>query len=170
MGVRRFNQDSDYGLVPKNTSRATIYSEGNDTAKALDLLADLSDDSELYTSDYTNGLPVHSTETFTGEEIAQDLEGLEEIGYAVGLYGPEESIGDNAEIYVAFSEQFPRTFRERISGENPSPVGGKVIEGVDPQLDEQDIWQKARDTNLDEIRTSRRIGRAVKTPFIVGSI
>lgn len=157
----------NYDVLPKPRSESTVmYAEGGDSDEALAFLGELSDQSDLYVTDYKLGMQIHPGENpITGREVSENLETGEDEGYVLALYDVADDAAsiENPEIYVAFSDQLPRGNMQRFAGNNPEILNGTTVEGVDTNLDTRDLWEEARKSGVEDIRVSKKAHKAFRS-------
>jgi hypothetical protein len=169
MGNSGAGNGINYDVLPESRTEPTVmYSEGENGNEALDFLESLSDQSKLYVTDYSLGMPIQPNEEpgnpASGKEISEHIE-AEERGYVVALYDVDEeaSSRNNPEIYVAFADQLPRETAQRFAGRDPKMFNGATVEGVDPNLDTEDLWEEARNADISDIRASKKAHKAFRS-------
>jgi len=158
--------ETSYEAVPKRTDTPVLYSEGSDPEEAIDFLENLSGNSQLYVTDYNMGIRIHPGENpVQGSEIGKGLEFEEGEGYNVAVYRENGDAFDRPEIYVAFSGSLPRSTGEFLAGSSPSIVDGTQVQGHDPDLSTEELWQEARKAGIKDSRPSRKVDKASRTLF-----
>ena len=124
--------------------------------------------SNLHVVDYTGGVKIHRPNSLTGSQVSEALQTEPDEGYSLAVYSDSVSgFPDSSELYVAFSDDLPRSGFERFSGAKPTMVDGTVIEGSDEDLSTEEIWHEARRSGIRDLRTSRKVHKALRCPFIV---
>lgn len=158
--------ERSYDTVPRRTDTPVMYSEGEDPDEALEFLQNLSDNSELHVTDYNMGIQIYPGDNpVNGAEVAQGLETEEGEGYNLAIYGEGGDPLERPEIYVAFSGGLPRSTGELLTGESPSMVNGTQVQGHDPEMSTEELWEEARKAGVRDVRPSRKADNAFRTLF-----
>ena len=157
--------ERSYNAVPGTTATPVMYSEGEDPEEALDFLESLSEDSELAVTDYKMGIHIYSGDTVNGSEVVEGLETEDGEGYNLAIYREGGDSFENPEIYVAFSGGLPRSRRDLMAGSSPSMVNGTKVQGHDPEMSTEELWEEARKAGIRDVRPSRKADKAFRTLF-----
>lgn len=158
--------ERSYDTVPRTTATPVMYSEGENPEEALEFLENLSEDSEVHITDYNMGIQIYPGENpVNGAEAVQGLEPEEGEGYNLAIYRESGDSFESPEIYVAISGDLPRSTGELISGSSSSMVNGTQVQGHDPEMSTEDLWEEARKAGIRDVRPSRKADKAFRTLF-----
>lgn len=172
---------SDYRLndretIPYNRESAYFQAEGEDVTDLAFFLGQFDEGyGELllneYWTDHKTGFQSETIGPTTGRAIAgaigERLEEFQASGYNISVYDRED---DGFDVTAGVSDDFPRTFAQRLGGFSPEvrhSEGGLTVRGnLDVSADE--IYESAKISDLDETRIWPRVDAALGRPFQIG--
>ncbi|MFO7793385.1 MAG: hypothetical protein R6V35_00215 [Candidatus Nanohaloarchaea archaeon] len=163
--------------VPYNSESPFFQAEGTDVTDLAFFIGQFGeDDGEFSLNEYwTDPKTGFNSETigpktgeYIGGAIGERLDDFQNSGYNISVY--DFTGEDSLKVTAAVSEYFPRSFRQRVIASPPEinhADGGLTVRG-NLEISGEDLYESAKNSDLQEARLWPRADSALRKTFQVG--